>query len=198
MRNLFRLIIALTLFVTSTVAQARSISDDPAVLADMYKNPMHYVHIGDDNFGMTYYLDITGIYVHEYSPPDYIIACTEVYHHRTYIDGADEEQAGYASDRTTRYKYNYASREMYVEKYDSAGNPRWEYLPPLSDEQQRKMSGGVLRGYERLVAQGEIAFFVAYGISFYEQPATTASENFIVHGRSRMIPLLKLDLSDTE
>ena len=197
MRNLFGLIVALAVFMISSVSYARINGNDPAVLADMYKNPMHYVHIGADNFGMTYYLDRTSVNVQEYAPPNYIIACTKVYHHRTYVGNADEEQAGYTSERVNRYKYDYASRKMYVERYDSVGNPYWEYLAPLTDEQQRTMSGGAARGYERAVAQGEIAFFVAYRISFYERPTTEVAKQFITHGRSCMMPLIKLNLSDT-
>lgn len=200
MKNLLGMLIALMVLMTSSVACARIYgNDDPAVLNDMYENPMHYIHIGSDNFGLSFYLDRTTVNVHEYDPPNYVIAFKNVYH--LFTPDLDQkvlkEYAGYAYDGIRRYKYDYSSRKMYVEKYDSTGNPYWELLAPLSDEQQRKMIGGEIRGYERDIAQGEIAFFLAYGISFYEHPETDASENFIINGRSRMMPLLKLNLLNT-
>ena len=117
--------------------------DDPAILSDMYKNPAHYVHIGSDNFGLSFYLDKTTVNVHEYAPPNYIIAFKTAYYHLAESPGkkSAEEHAGYTNDGIQRYKYDYSNRKMYIEKYDANENSYWEYLAPLSEEQQRKMSG---------------------------------------------------------
>lgn len=167
----------------------------PEVLEDMYKNPSHYVRIGTENFGLSYYLDKTTINVHEYAPPNYIISFKTVYHH---IDSrSKKEDAGYSTENMTRYKYDYTTRKMYVEKFDSNQNSYWKYVDvsPLSSEQQRRMSGQDFRNRSREIAGGEIAFYLAYNIRFYDEPII--AEDFIKYGRSRMIPLAKLNLSDT-
>lgn len=197
MKKFFIGVVLSVLFVAQSAFALPFGEESPEILADMYKNPAHYVCIGTDNFGLSYYLDKTTINVHEYAPPNYIIAFKTMYHLLA-SDGRNvSEHAGYSRNPIIRYKYDYSSRKMYVEKFDSAGNSYWKYVDvsPLSKEQQRKMNGGDFRSRAREISSGEIAFYLAYNMSFFDEPVM--AKDFIENGLSRMIPLQKLNLSDT-
>ena len=46
------------------------------------------------------------------------------------------------------------------------------------------MTGGDIRWHTRKITQGEIAFFLAYGMSFFDRPITEIAEDFIMKGIS--------------
>lgn len=182
------LILGLMLLMNASVTYATRYGEsDPAMLADMYKNPARYIHIGSDNFGLSFYLDKTTLESHEYAPPIYIIAFKRVYHLSSESPGKKgaDEYAGY-NGGVRRYKYDYSYRKMYIEEYDKNGNPYWEKISPLTKEQVRNMSGGDIRYHERKITAGEIAFYLVYGISFFEQP-TYGADNFINRGIHHII-----------
>ncbi len=193
------LIVGLMLLMNTAVTGATRYGEsDPAMLADMYKNPARYIHIGSDNFGLSFYLDKTTIESHEYAPPIYIIAFKPVYHLLSESPGKKgaDEYAGY-NGGIRRYKYDYSSRKMYIEEQDSNGSSYWKNISPLTKEQISHMNGGEIRYHSKLITAGEIAFYLVYGISFFEQP-TYGAANFINLGISSMIPLLHSTLPKFE
>ena len=194
------LILGLIFLLNTAVTYAtRYGEEDPAMLADMYKNPARYIHIGSDNFGLSFYLDKTTVESHEYAPPIYIIAFKPVYHLFTpdLEQRIEVEYAGYTANGVQRYKYDYSTRKMYIEKYNQNGNSYWENIAPLTKEQMSHMIGGDIRYHERKLTAGEIAFYLVYGMSFFEQP-TYGAADFINNGISYMIPLLHSTLPKIE
>ena len=192
------LLIGIIIFVVSCSVPAMAQEVDGSdILAEMYRDPSRFVCIGTENFGLSLYLDKDTVNVHQYAPPIYIIAFETVYHlfdYRTTQERAGDRYATMGG--ITRYKYDFDSREMYIEKYDSNGQPYWKYVDvaPISSEQSRKMSGQDFRDRYRAIMGGEVAFYLAYGMSFFDKPVM--AEDFIENGRSRMIPLVQLNLKE--
>ena len=192
-------ILGLTLmlmFIASSCFAGPYGKNNPIILEDMYKNPSNYVNIVTENFGLSYYLAKNTINVEKYSPPNYIISFKMIYHLFTPDKDMikEVEYAGYANNSTIRYKYDYSSRKMQIEKYDENHNPYWSDVDvsPITPEKSKKMRGQDFRDREREIGGGEIAFYLAYKISFFDNPII--AKDFINDGRSKMIPLLNYGL----
>lgn len=156
---------------------------DSSLYNDMYNNPQNYILVGHQNDGISYYINRNSICVNRYSPPEYIISFDIVgYTCRS------EETGEFIDKMNVSYKYDYSSRKMYRKSVGT--DNKWEYVEavPLTDSmiKQRKMSGSVQRTYYSKITEGEIAFYLAYGISFFDQPVTEMSKDFIVKGVSEI------------
>ena len=195
MKKIFILTFMLMMIAANCSATIHG-DDNPEILEDMYKNPSNYVNIGTENFGLSYYLAKNTINVEKYAPPNYIISFKMIYHLLT--PDRDRkikvEYAGYANNSTIRYKYDYSSRKMQIEKYDENNNPYWSDVDvsPITPEKSKKMNGQDFRNREREIGGGEIAFYLAYKMSFFDNPII--AKDFINDGRSKMIPLLNYGL----
>lgn len=138
-----------------------------ASLAEELDNNPNYIHYGGVSIGVAFYMDKTSINVHKYEPPIYIIAFTNL----TYKSGAPHE--GFPENvtySTKRYKYNYDTRQMYCETKKANGEIYWEYIDPNK----------ATKGYDyALLSGGEIAFYLAYNMSFYDEPISFVVKKYI-------------------
>lgn len=139
---------------------------DPESLADMKKNPQNYISCGGLGTDVGAYVYKNSIDVQKYAPPEYVIAFKEVYR---IVHRDKTETVKYVMER---YKYNFKEKKIYLEiKYEN-GRTEWELLDTNSLKE-----GPV--GKRTILAAGEIAFYLAYNISFFDKPLTDFAQNFI-------------------
>lgn len=143
-----------------------SIPCSASMFDDLRNNP-NYIYYGGVSIGVSFFMDKTSINVHQYKPPIYIIAFTNL----TCKSGAPHE--GFPENvtyGTKRYKYNYDTRQMYYEEKKATGETSWEYIDPHK----------ATKGYEYAqLSGGEIAFYLAYNMSFYDEPISFLAKQYI-------------------
>jgi len=145
---------------------------DPALLADMQKNPKNYIALGGAGTGLSLYMERNSINVHKYDPPYYIIAFKQV-SYNVYPTGKGWAKG--AESEIVRYSYDIKNKKMYRENIYYLQNKRekWEYINP----QQLSTSGG-----KSIFTGGEIAFYLAYNICFYNEPKSSYLQEFFKSG----------------
>lgn len=119
-------------------------------------------------------VDKTSINVHVYNPPEYIISVRAI----THYNGGSKENIEY--ETVYRYRYDYDSRKMYKEDKDDNGVVSWKLIDPAASKSYHD---------DNWVALGEIMFYLAYNMSFYDSPIV--AKQFINEGRSGL-PLVDL------
>ena len=177
MKAIFSLL-AFLIALLPMCCQAQGMNEnDYAVLNDMYAHPGNYIRYGGASIGFSFLVNKNSIDVQQYNPPNYIIAAREVIHHydsfAEWHDGIGES----VHSRIIRYKYDYANRKMYVEQKDRNNNPYWEYVDPQK-----------IKSYhdENPIAGGELLFYLAYGINFYDKPVVRCIDDYINKGISSL------------
>lgn len=152
------------------------VSNEQEILADMYANPRNYVCYGGASTGFSFYINKRSIDVQQYTPPNYIIAAREITHHL--LPGEN-----IVGDRVMRFRYDYKLHKMWLETFDENNNLYWKEINPAKSKNYHD---------DNWVAAGEILFYLAYNISFYDEIKTQAAKDYINEGRSRF-SLLNLD-----
>lgn len=175
MRKIF-LTIFLLLITTTAMAFSR-VSNSEEILHDMYASPSKYIRYGGASTGLTFLIDKTSVNVHKYAPPQYIIAARKITHYNNGQHGEAIE-----ADEIIRYAYDYNTKKMYIEERGNNGSNAWRYITPAASKSYHD---------DNLVSAGEILFYLAYNMSFYDNAATLASYQFINDGISGL-PLAKL------
>ena len=144
------------------------------LLVDMNKNPSKYIGLGGAGTGISVWMDKTSINVHMYSPPIYIIELKKIF----YSVQPNMEKVGImnvgAGSELERFKYDFNQKKMYREIKYNNGKAAWEEISPKEYE---GTSGG-----RSVIATGEIAFYLAYNMSFYERPMSTGLQYYLEHG----------------
>ena len=150
---------------------------DMNILEDMKKNPSNYIFFGGVGTGVSVYIDRRSLDVQQYSPPNYIISFKKIFYS---VQPDLEKKLGnykittsYAIDR---YKYNFNERKMYVEYLYRNGklDTHWEYIEPTK-------SG--TSGQRSIVSGGEIIFYLAYNMSFYNEPISELLKEYLKTGQ---------------
>lgn len=172
--------VSLLVLTTSTASAIGRLSNSDEVLAEMYSNMPNFIRYGGVSTGLSFLIAKSSLNVEYYSPPTYIISARKITHfNRGTIDNYEHIE----SDSIIRYKYDYATKKMYIEIQDENGNFYWKYL----DISARKTYHD-----DNPIAAGEFLFYFAYKISFYENPVTGSFKQFLEEGITG-IPLTKLD-----
>jgi len=153
------------------------IANSDAILADMYANPDKYIRYGGASIGLSFLIDKTSINVHKYNPPEYIISVREITH---YNSGRNDKYEQIEYDGYIRYRYDYAKKRMYKEVKDNNGILKWELVDPSASKSYHD---------DNWVSLGEIMFYLAYNMSFYDKPII--AKEFINDGLSGL-PMTKL------
>lgn len=78
-------------------------------------------------------------------------------------------------DSILRFAYNYTTRNMFVEKKDENGNIVWQYLDPSKADDYEYYQNGL----QQMLSAGECAFYLAYNMSFYDQPVSYAFKKYL-------------------
>lgn len=146
------------------------------ILNEMYREPARYIDFGFIGMGMCFFVDKNSIRVDQYNPPNYIIAFREI---PFSINGGNH--AFDNGNVLTRYKYDYKSNKIYREfhRNGDVNQPFWEEL----DTNVNNFGGRT--GDSRLVwlSEGEVAFYLAYNMSFYKKPLTEILKERIKSGK---------------
>lgn len=137
---------------------------DSETLADMNQNPRSYILYGGLGSGVSCYIYKKSIDVQKYAPPEYIISFKNI----NYV----AFRGVTAKTSIKRYKYNFDEKKMYWEVNDKDGITRWELLDIIS------LQNGT-GGARSILAAGEIAFYLAYNISFFDTPITDYAKKII-------------------
>ena len=129
---------------------------------------------------MSFIIAKNSLNVEYYSPPNYVISARKIVH---FNSGAENNYENIESDSIIRYKYDYATKKMYVEAQEENGSRYWDYLDPSARKTYRD---------DNPIAAGEFLFYLAYKINFYGNPVTNSFSRFLNEGLTGM-PLTRLD-----
>lgn len=166
----FLMFLVLTIFLMTGNCFARIPGNpDPETLADMNQNPRDYISYGGLGSGVSCYIYKNSIDVQKYAPPEYIIAFKNVNY--VAIRGV------VAKTSIERYKYNFEEKNIYFEVNYDDGRTEWKLLNTLS------LQNGT-GGEKSILAAGEIAFYLAYKMSFFDKPITYFAEK-VINGNTR-------------
>ncbi len=152
--------IVLALFLTAGNCLANDLTNE------MHANPYNFIRYGAQNMDSVFYLDKSSLAVVRYEPPRYEIII------RNIVTGA-------ATDEFLSYSYDYKSRRMYVKLADKhSGAKSWIYIDP------KNLKGRSIyqQNWESYLAAGEIVFYMAYNMNFFDKPVTEAFKNYL-HGQ---------------
>lgn len=156
----------------------------PETLASMYAHPERYIAYGHVGSGFSVYLDRESLNVHQYEPPYYIIAINSVLHGDNGMLTNRQEFAG--EPVMIRFRYDYSTKQMYQERYNPDTKQNyWDYIDPNASNKS------TASGWEPAMSGAEIAFYLAYGMTFNNPPLGFYSQEFIKKGISRL-PMIKL------
>lgn len=141
-------------------------STGSSVLINSLKNDPNYIYIGGVGSGFAILLDKTSINVHEYNPPYYTIAIVEIW-----WAYPNPEYGEMMKEKVHRYRYDYEKKKIYFEKYDINNNPYWEELNP---KELLKLNSS-----QPLLVEAEMAFYLAYNMSFFDKPMSSKAKEYI-------------------
>ena len=169
--------ILLILLLTTNAFAFGKIANSDAILTDMYANLGKYIRYGGASTGLSFLIDRTSINVHKYNPPEYIISARQITH---FNSGRNDKYEQIEYDGYVRYRYEYDKRKMYREVKNDNGVLKWELVDPSASKSYHD---------DNWVALGEIMFYLAYNMSFYDSPIV--AKQFINEGLSGL-PMTKL------
>ena len=106
--------------------------------------------------GGGYYVDRSSLVVKQYKPPVYIIAVDVVS-----VPDADSGKTKISTVKKYHFMYRYDQRNMYVPMEDPNSDLDWKYLKPNGTYAETGVA----------MPAGEIAFYLAYNMSFYGERA---------------------------
>lgn len=147
---------------------------------DVYFNgDKNYIQVGGSGTNNTNYIDRSSLNVHKYEPPYYIIAINNI----PYAQGVPGRQDHFVwkGMSTYRYMYDYNTRKMYVELFDKNKQPYWQYLDTNFYDRKRYSSAKLFTtpsAMDAYFARGEIAFALAYNMSFYDKPLSGYAKKY--------------------
>ena len=139
-----------------------------ASIADDLENNPNYIYYGGAGTGISFFMDKTSIKVNKYEPPIYIIAFINMTYSAGFPNGGRPESV---IPKTEWYKYNFDSRKMYFGKQHVDGTFSWEFINP----QEANTNSAI----NSMVTGGELAFYLAYNMSFYDKPVTFLTKKYI-------------------
>ena len=173
----FCLMIAM-IFSMFSQAECEESKWSQAPIDAMYADLGNYIQYDRGSAGtglrISNYINRVSIDVQKYDPPQYIIAFHRIEqlvgHHMNTVS-----ESGH--DSIVRYSYDLDLKKMYIERCEN-GTCHWEYLEPSKIDR--------LMGTDRDIAGGEMAFYLAYNQSFYDEPKTFYVKKFINEGLSEI------------
>lgn len=167
-KTVFMCFVAMILVLASSAPlEAKGkIANSDFILADLHAHPNSYIRYGGHSIGCSYYMSKPSIAVQKYEPPTYIIAVQAYYH---YTSGIRDHVEYIYDTELLRFKYDYSTRNMYIEETDRNGAKHWEYIDPkrMNDNEY-----SYHRGMWGKLAAGEMCFYLAYNMSFYDKPVS--------------------------
>lgn len=160
MKKLFSMFIMLGIMMFSTTCFASLFED--------LKNDPNYIYYGGGGTGLSFFMDKSSLIVNKYEPPIYIIAFIRMDYSTGFPKGGVPESV---HPKVIWYKYNYNLRRMYWCKSNIDGDFSWEYIDPKN--------ANIDSALNSIITGGEIAFYLAYNMSFYNKPVTFLTKKYI-------------------
>ena len=139
-----------------------------ASMYDDLKNNPNYIYYGGGGTGISFFMDKSSLVVNKYEPPIYIIAFISIDYSTGFPKGGVPESV---RSKTMWYKYDYDLRKMYLGKPNADGTFSGEYINPKDVN--------INSAINAMVTGGEIAFYLAYNMSFYDEPVTFLTKKYI-------------------
>ena len=191
MKQAFLLVmVSLLVLTTSTASAIGRLSNSDEVLAEMYSNIPNFIRYGGASTGLSFLIAKSSLNVEYYSPPTYIISARKITH---FNRGTNDNYEAILEDSTIKYKYDIASKKMYVEAQDDNQNRYWKYLEPSGQETQISITSKEFKQKSyNLIAAGEFLFYFAYKTNFYGNPVSGSFKQFLDKGITG-IPLRRLE-----
>lgn len=150
------------------------VENQDAILKDLKSHPEAYIRYGGRSTGFSFYIEKASIDVQKYAPPEYVIAVRKIIHSDNgMIKEYHKERI--VDDTVLRFAYDYKTRNMFVEKKDENGNIVWQYLDPSKADDYEYYQNGL----QQMLSAGECAFYLAYNMSFYDQPVSYAFRKYL-------------------
>ena len=141
--------------------------NDPALLADMYANPKDYIGLGGAGTGLSVWLYKKSLDVQKYRPPIYTIAMQWAIY-SVQPSGTTASWAG-----KYQYLYNYDQRKIYVYEPE---HKNWRVLNP------KDANGPSVSMDSKHIETAEFAFYLAYNMSFFDEPLSNGLRMYIKSG----------------
>lgn len=171
-----RKILATLVFATNLLFTGNCFAEfngesDPTLIAAMNQNRANYISCGAEN--ISWQIDKTSLNVLKYEPPEYIIAVNLICTSSNGLSGTNAITL--AKSQTRQFRYNYNDRRIYVKRSDDSGAVYWIFIDP-------KVIGtpeGYKNDWDTDMAAGEIAFYLAYGMSFFDKPVSKLAGDYI-------------------
>lgn len=160
MKKLFSMFIMLRIMMFSTTCFA-------SLYEDLKNNP-NYIYYGGGGTGISFFMDKSSLIVNKYEPPIYIIAFISMNYSAGFTKSGVPETV---HPKVVWYKYNYNLRRMYLGKPNIDGTFSWEYIDTKNTNIDSALNS--------IIAGGEIAFYIAYNMSFYNKPVTFLAKKYI-------------------
>lgn len=139
-----------------------------ASLAEELDNNPNYIYYGGAGTGTAFFMDKSSLVVNKYEPPIYIIAFISIDYSTGLLKGRVSESV---RSKTMWFKYDYDLRRMYSGRPNTDGTFSWEYINPKDVN--------INSAINAMVTGGEIAFYLAYNMSFYDEPVTFLTKKYI-------------------
>ena len=156
--------LSLLVLTASTASAGLRLPNSDEILAEMRANPSNFIQYGAASTGLSLFIAKNSLNVEYYSAPNYVISARQV------IRFSSGREQGIIRDSIIKYRYDYASRKMYMETLDENKNLIWKYLDPATRKTYHD---------DNFIAAGEYLFYFAYRMSFYDKPVTPAAQNLI-------------------
>ena len=144
-------------------------SNNPATMEALKSNPQNYIYYGYTGPGGTLYIDKLSIGIEKYEPPNYVIKFKSI----SYDIFPSKK---YANEYWVKYYYNYDTKKIFRETKDRNNNTT---LEPIDEKKYSKLPANqkwILNG-------GEIAFYLAYNMSFYNEPISELLKEYLKTGQ---------------
>lgn len=174
MKKIFGLAAIFLMISANCFAMSNMESD--SILSEMYSNPQNFIYIGSGGTGYHLYIDKNSVEVCEYNPPHYLIKFRTIgLSYAPKREGLTYGSKGerVSSYRYTFYYYNYQTQSMYRRFYKENGEFKEEdYIDASTYSKWTNSSRPLLNG-------GEIAFYLAYNMSFYKKPVSYLLQDYM-------------------
>ena len=103
--------VSLLVLMASSVSAIGRLPNSDEILSEMYSNIPNFIKYGGASTGLSFLIAKSSLNVELYNPPNYIISARKIIHLNS---GRTDKSEAIEDDSIIRYKYNFASKKMYV------------------------------------------------------------------------------------
>lgn len=164
-------IFATIIFAAGLIFSGNCFAESEDLLNEFKQKRADYINCGAEN--ISYNVDKNSLNVLKYAPPEYIISVNLIYYSSNGLKGENLKE--FARTLNRQYRYDYNERRMYVKRSDDSGAAYWIFVDPKMIDKLE----GYKNDWDMDMAAGEIAFYLAYGMSFFDTPVSEQAKQII-------------------